>query len=501
VTRRPKVAFLLAGAGDGYEGLAAGLYQSEPVFRSLMDEGIEAAGPHLDRDIRLLSGLESGRSAAAGDLRSFIRSARLAAAAKPEPLSLPEQHCFDVLVAYALASFWRAMGVEPDGLLGYSLGEYAAAIVAGVFSLDDAMALVSGRARLIERLDQGGMLVVCLAPDAVAERLPDGVSIAAITAPMVCVVAGGAPQLDALQRELSEEAIAVRRLPSRAAIHTAHMQPVAPALGELVARTPRKAPTLRLISNLDGRAVDADAARDPERWMRHLTHPVQLTAGLRTLIEDGCRLFIEMGPGQALTGSALQMARGTRLTTASSLPAVGDPRSDRATFLTAVGRCWSAGLAPDWGVMEGRAVRTALPGRIWRNEAYSVGPLGALARAPAAEPVRDCAPGATPTGQVSGPPPAPPSFGSATEATVAELFADATGAGAVDRDSNFFELGGQSLLALQLLIRLQKVFGLELDPAMFYRNPTVEALSGYIDGLAAAQSPGLSRVPAPGEAI
>jgi acyl transferase domain-containing protein len=490
VQARPKIAFLLAGTGEGYAGLAAELYATEPAFRRHVDAGLDAAQPYLRRDLRGLIGIETGRTPpAGGDLRALLRAARCADGRKTEPLDLVEQHCADFIIVHAGAQLWREAGIEPDALLGYSLGEYIAAAIAGLFTLDDALGIVAARATLIARHDQGGMLAVCMSAEAVRPHLSRGLAVAAISAPSLSVVAGPSAALDALQEALAADNVAVRRLPGRHAIHTAEMNEAARALEAVIAGTPRRPPSIPLVSNVTGALLAPADAVDPRHWGRHLTHPVQLAGGIRTLIDGGHNLFVEIGPGQTLSSVVNQAAAGAPLVTVQTLPAVRDPRSDRAVWLQGLGRAWTCGAEPDWVALAApdRPARVSAPGYGWQKRRYALAPVAAERPPAAAAPV-------TAPGEADEPGAAAdlPRFASETEAAIGALFSEMTGAPDVRREDDFFGLGGQSLLALQLLVRLKERFGRELDMPALYRNATVGALAALVEargGKAAAEPP------------
>lgn len=488
VRSKPKIAFLLSGTGEGYRGLASGLYRSEPAFRKLLDECLALAQPWLDRDLRSRLALETGRPGnVPGDFKSLIKAAKAQGPAKAEPLTTVEQHCIDFAITYALAQFWQTMGIKPDAVLGYSLGEYVAATLAGVFDLADAQRIVISRAALISRHDQGGMLVVCDSAANLQPRLPAGVHVAAVNSANLTVVAGQASRLGDLQQQLVEEGVAVQRLPTRHAIHTPLMADASVELCALIRTFPSHAPNLMMLSNVTGAPLTSTEAADADHWGRHLSNSVQMLAGVRTLLEANIDLFVEIGPGQTLSSIVSQVAVGRPVTTVSSLPAVHDPREDREVLLNGLGRCWCAGGTPRWDRLSApdHPRRISVPGYPFDRRRFSV-PQSVAATASSVaslgthpSPSRsDKDVGAdlsTVQDGKSG------LFTTPTELAVSELFSSVIGSGSVSRTDNFFEIGGHSLLALQLLLRVRKAFRQELDMRTLYRNPTVSQLAAQLD--------------------
>jgi acyl transferase domain-containing protein len=478
----PGIAFLLAGTGDGYQGLGSGLYRQEPAFRRIFDSCLDAARPHLDRDLSGPLGLEAGRAKnVAGDFRTLLRAVQCTPA---QELVLAEQHCADFIITYALAQFWRYLGIQPDVLLGYSLGEYTAAALAEIFSLSDAIQIVIRRAKLIERHDGGGMLTVCCPAQGILPWLPPGVEVAAFVAQNLCVVAGTAERLNELQRRLAAEGIAARRLPTRHSIHTSAMTHAASELERLIRSFPRKAPLIPVVSNVTGAALTAAEATDPAYWSRHLTRPVRLVEGIGTLMAAGRRLFIEMGPGQLLSAVTGHEHGGDAVLALASLPALHDSRDDRTVLLSALGRCWMIGAAPAWPTVTEPDTprRVPLPEYAWERSIQTV--RQAIPRRPRDSSEKEVLDrrelhsfqGVMPTGAQA----TAAAFESPTEAAVSGLFAEMLGR-SVPPDADFFEAGGHSLLAVQLLLRLKSTFGQELQISTIYAHRTARQLARWLE--------------------
>ncbi|RFU37734.1 SDR family NAD(P)-dependent oxidoreductase, partial [Actinomadura logoneensis] len=260
------------------------------------------------------------------------------------------------VTGYALARLWEAHGVRPDALIGYSLGEYVAACLAGVFTLPDALGLVARRARLIDALPPGAMLAVPMAEADVARYLTPDVRVAAVNGPTLCVLGGPADEVAEVATRLAEAGVAHRRLPTAQAFHTPMMAPVLDAFVELVAEVPRRPPEIPYVSNVTGTWVTGDQATDPAFWGAHLLRPVRFADGLAALDPSGGRVLVELGPGQSLGSLATQVSPGAE-PAVPSLPGAFDDATEERHFASAVGRVWLLGADPDDPAPEGRRPR------------------------------------------------------------------------------------------------------------------------------------------------
>ncbi len=357
------VAFLLPGVGDHYPRMGADLYRSEPVFRAEIDRCAELLLPHLGEDLRQVLYPHADPAAAETeapqgmDLRRLLGRGggpRSAAAEALRRTRLAQPAVFAVNVA--LARLWMAWGIQPEALIGYSLGEYAAAHLAGVLSLPDALRLVAVRAQLIEDLPEGAMLAVPLPEEELLPLLPEELSLAATNGPQVSVVAGPEAAVTALVAVLEERDLISQRLETSHAFHSRMMEPIVERFTAELAAVELQPPRVRYVSNVTGRFITAEEATDPQYWVRHLCGTVRFTEGLGALLADRERLLLEVGPGQALATSARQHpARSARHPERSAtLPVVGSLRdgreqqSDVAFLLGSLGRLWLAGAAIDW---------------------------------------------------------------------------------------------------------------------------------------------------------
>jgi iturin family lipopeptide synthetase A len=314
----PKVAFLFTGQGSTYAGMARQLYETQPSFRRTLERCAELLAPLLERP--LLTLLFPSRPAGS----ALIETAH----AQPALFALE----------YALAELWQSWGLAPDAVLGHSVGEYAAACVAGVFGLEDALKLVAERGRLIQQLPPaGGMAVVFAARERVAAALepyPDQLSVAAENGPENTVISGAREALDEVLARLEADGLRTRRLAVSHAFHSPLMAPVEAELERLAAGIEHRPPCLPLVLNLTGEVLAGNQRLDARYWRRHLRQPVRFADGVRTLVERGCDFFLEIGPGTSTVGMARRCAPHARARWSSSL---GEGRDDWRQMLTTLG--------------------------------------------------------------------------------------------------------------------------------------------------------------------
>ena len=377
------VAFLLPGVGDQYPGLAQGLYRDEPVFRREIDLCAGLLLPHLGLDLReiLFNAPEAtaDKASTGPDLRALLGRGRrddgeTAARALLQETRIAQPVMF--AVSHALARLWMSWGVQPAALLGYSLGEYTAACLAGVMELPDALALVARRARLIGELAPGAMLAVPLPEEETRARLGEDLALAAVNAPGVSVVAGPPEAIARLERQLAEEGLPCRRLQAAQAFHSWMLEPIADALRDLLRSIPLAPPRIPYLSNVTGTWIEPDQAMDPDYWARHLVSTVRFSAGVAELWRAPGRVLIEMGP-QALGTLALQQIPtegGADRLVLTSLRHALDRQPDQRFLLQSLGRLWLAGAEIDWSGFQGdeRRRRVPLPAYPFERQRYWV---------------------------------------------------------------------------------------------------------------------------------
>jgi acyl transferase domain-containing protein/acyl carrier protein len=369
------VAFLFPGVGDQYPQMARGLYDAEPVFRAELDRcaAILRARFGIDLIAALYPGDAPAEAAPGGgvDLRAMLAGERADPAADAlNRTELAQPAVF--AIEYALAKLWMSWGIVPRALIGHSLGEYAAATVAGVFELEDALALVTERGRMIQALPEGAMLAVPLSADATRPFLVDGAAVATINAPEMCAVAGTPGAVETVRVRLNEAGHVARALKATHAFHSPQMAPLVDALRGIVAGMRLRAPSIPLVSDMTGTWMTAAQATDPAYWARHIREPVQFERGAAELLKEPGRVLLEVGPGQTLSTFVRQRPDAAGVTVIPTVRYPYDRTGDVAFALGALGRLWLAGVTPDWAAFhEGeRLHRVPLPTYPWERQRY-----------------------------------------------------------------------------------------------------------------------------------
>lgn len=377
-----RVAFLLPGLGEQYPGMGRDLYEQAPVFHREMDTcftALRRAGIDLRDTVWPREATVADSGTPTVDLRTLL--GRRSTVSPLDDTRYAQPAVF--AIEYALARLWMSLGVRPDALLGYSVGEYVAACLAGVVTLEDALAMVAERAKLISELPPGAMLAVSLSEQDVTDLLPDGVSLSAVNGPELCVVAGPIEVVDELRRKLDSDGVPHRYLRTTHAFHSSMMEPLVDRMTELAARTQLRPPTVPLLSTVTGDWISDADATDPGYWARHLCRPVRFFDGVRQLWTPG-RITVEVGPGQSLSSLAMG-ARTDDVDPATlvlaSLPASYASQSATAALLTAAGKLWLGGVPVDWSAWyanHGR--RVPLPTYAFQRTSYTPAGRRAVSR-------------------------------------------------------------------------------------------------------------------------
>jgi amino acid adenylation domain-containing protein len=481
----PEVCFLFPGQGSQHPNMCREIYQAERVFREAVDRCAELLQPALGADLRTL--LYPAESADEETKRRVTETI----VAQPAIFT----------IEYALAQLWMSWGVRPQAMLGHSVGEFVAACLAGVFSLEDALGLIAARGRMMQELPGGGMLSVRLSESEVAGRLNAHLSLAAVNSPTLCVVAGPFDALDAFEKQLMRDGVVSRRLTTSHAFHSAMMDPIIEPFMAEIAKVRLSPPRLPYISGVTGKWITASEATDAEYWARHFRQAVQFSAGVVELRKNPKNVLLEVGPGNVLSTLARQHGGNSPdQVIVSSLTDGYTGEGDAACLMNALGSMWLAGVQPKWPAVHGgeRRQRISLPTypferkRFWLD-ALAVEKTVTPPASVAAEPIQETEVTRDPQEETIPVTPLPqvPNVGAAvaTRTTrirtmLAEIFEDLSGMqiSPADGATTFLELGLDSLFLTQVTQSLQDKFGLKITFRQLMGDQgSLDSLAEYVD--------------------
>ena len=480
----PEVCFLFPGQGSQHAKMAEEIYRTERVFRESVDQCAEILLPHLGTDLRSLLYPSGGVSEEAK------RRVTDTIVAQPAIFA----------IEYSLAQLWMSWGIRPKAMLGHSIGEFVAACLAGVFSLEDALGLVAARGRMMQELPGGGMLSVRMSPAELRGRVNGHLSLAAVNAPSLCVVSGPFDALESLENQLGREGVPCKRLMTSHAFHSAMMDPILEPFTECVKQVRLQSPSVPYVSSVTGTWITPQEATDPQYWAEHFRQTVQFSAGIAELAKNRNNILLEVGPGNVLTTLAkLHAGSSTTQTVEPSLSDGYSGEGDAMRLMNTLGSLWLAGIQPNWPALHvgERRQRVSLPTYPFERKRYWLETPQIEAFVPQriidstdkallisdslvteeVEPVKSVA--EVPANQMTA-----PSRLTTIHTLLVEIFEELSGVhiSEADDSTTFLEMGFDSLFLTQVSQSLQGKFGLKITFGQLLGDQsTLTTLADFLD--------------------
>ncbi len=480
------VAFMFPGQGSQYVNMGRELYNEESTFRAQVDTCAKFLEPYLHCDLRAVLYPAAGQEEMAQK--------------QLDQTSLTQPALF--VIAYAMAQLWIKRGVRPHAMIGHSIGEYVAACLAGVFSLEDALTLVALRGRLMQQLPGGSMLAVSLPEKDILAFLTPRLCLAVHNSTTDWVISGPTDAIEQLERHLTAKNIACRCLHTSHAFHSQMMDAILAQFSSEMKKVSLHPPTTPYLSNLTGTWITAQEATDPDYWVKHLRQTVRFAEGVQLLLNDPTVVLLEVGPGRSLTTLAQRMVTADQLIV-SSLRHPHAPVSDYAFLLHTCGQLWCAGVAVNWSELSSgeQRRRISLPTYPFERERYWVFPSQAMSPQVI---ISEIAIQASPADAQTVPlhseltsaeqvmasmpqrrPHVPTAYIPArneVEQHIATIWQEMLGIENIGIQDNFFEVGGDSLMGIRIINQLRNVFevGVSIPLHLFFTTPTIEGMAEVI---------------------
>lgn len=469
VSSSERIVFMFSGQGGQQIGMGRELCEEEPVFRNAIDECANWLNELAHIDFRPLLYCE-GKSD--GELEPQLE-------AVIQPVIFATQ--------YAMTKLFMSWGVIPAAVIGHSIGEYAAAHFAGIISLPDAIRLTLIRGQLTSRVPAGGIVAVSLSPEELQPYWNERLSLAAINGPRQCVVSGAASEIDAFHERLEARSIASKRIRASHAVHSSLLDPILPEFKIHAEQVDLHAPQMPFMSTVLGDWLEPNVRLDGSYWVRNLRETVQFHQTFDRLVQSGHELFIEMGPGAALTGhsnrSKSKINLGSPIAFAA-LPGGDHGQGDRLRLLQTLGKLWTCGVRIDWSGLHDHKPpqRTPLPPYPFDRKRYWLDAVATKEREHEAELNQAHIAARSidrPTGNegVRSPTVVEMSAEAALDRQIAAVYRDILGLDDVALTDSFFDLGGDSLSALSVIDRIEQLTGERLAVSLLLEHHTPSGLA------------------------
>jgi amino acid adenylation domain-containing protein len=458
----PSVVFMFPGQGSQYVGMCRVLYQTETVFRQHLDDCLTMLASLSPMNIKALLLSDEPDADAENRLRNTA-------------VAQPAIFAFE----YALAKQLLSWGVKPAAMIGHSIGEYVAACLAGVFAPADAIRLVFHRGQLMSQAEPGSMLSVNLSEEELAPWLEGGISIAALNSSELSVLSGASPAMASLAQRLDAGGIKYSQLHTSHAYHSPMMSPVLDKFRKVFKEIRLSPPNQAYLSNVTGDWIRAEEATSVDYWCRHLVGTVDFVGGVDKLLESDASVFIEVGPGNTLSSFVRNHTDRTPLHKAmNTVPHPKERNNGEKFWYQFLANAFVSGVSIDWQAYRAdeQRRRLPLPGYAFKKRLFAPGLEAApFVSAEVRTEVSNISVRERP--ELSTPFVAP---SNEVESRVAEVWKALFKINRVGVHDNFYELGGQSLLATRVLNQLNQEFGIDLGLEAVLTANTVAELAQMI---------------------
>lgn len=471
VTGSPSVRFLFPGQGAQYVNMGRQLYEREASFRADISRCAAILRPHLGLSLVDILYPSKDRLEFAA---SQLRETRFAQPAL-------------FVVEYALARLWMRWGLQPDAMIGHSLGEYVAACLAGVFTLEDALRLVTIRGALVQEAPRGAMVAVSLSEAEILPWLGSECEIAALNAPSACAISGSFEAISELELKLSGQGIRYNRLHTSHAFHSRMMDSVLQTFRSEVAKVKRNPPKIPFVANVTGKFITPAEATSVDYWVAQLRETVRFSDGIQCLLEERAAFLLDIGPGWTASTLAKQHSLASDRLIVAASPRADDSRSDIAIALEALGQLWVSGVEIDWPSFHAdeQRRRVELPTYPFQPKRYWLETV---------PPWPERAPNGTRQSTAHEDTPDKPhenandivsNFLNADEVQdrIAQIMATVLGLERVGAHEDFFALGGTSVTAIEVMSKLARVFQVHLPPHELLRATTAATMASLVHAL------------------
>lgn len=440
LTEAPEeIVFSFPGQGAQYVNMGLALYQQEPVYKAAIDKCANILKDYLDKDIRNIIFASTDATSASVQLKNTKYT---------QPALF--------VTSYALAQLWMSWGVQPTMFIGHSVGEYVAAHLAGIFSLEDGLKLITNRGLLISKLPSGSMLSVRDEANKIQSLLTEDLSIAAVNSPKLCVVAGPTDQIAEFAKLLDQQEIPNKPLFTSHAFHSSMMDPIINDFKAVVSSISLSQPNTKIISTVTGEILGDEQAIDPNYWTTHLRKTVQFVKAVETVLDYNSPIFLEVGPG-AVTTTLIKQIASSNKKKIKAISSLDQNQDALASTLNALGHLWNNGVYINWDAFYTNQKIVELPTYQFDRQKYWLNPKQNLTETSLVDdPITHLAPATISDLTIM--------RKERLTQEIKQVLEDASGIemNDVDNNHNFLEIGFDSLLLTQVATSLKRKFNLPI---------------------------------------